>query len=219
MKANDVLLLLLLLIVFLPSNKPSNVEDKFFLHASEGMVATQVFAVRDLKPEPVKPDTKYKCEKCKDTGEITSGDGIHKFPCPDCNVPKDTKCKCAENCGREDCKCQSQGAKGCVDNTKAEEKKHKYVVWVFTQPENCYPCKKWENEVKPELIKLGLKVDSDAHSDVVEMNPSKFPTEWNYYKNLSNGGVPLFVSFKDRVKNDSKVGFVDLNTTLKMLGK
>lgn len=236
MKSQDILMIFLILILLFPSSPMVTPKDVFSLYAAEGMVATQIFSQdgTDLKPQPDEvpvpnPDKKYKCEKCKDLGYITTGDGIHKFPCPDCKVPKVTGCPCNKpNCNKEKCECPKTVAE-CAPPPKVETKiftevKESTVTAIlFTQPPTCPPCKKYENEVKPELVKRGIKISKDKDAVIREVDPTRGTAEesalWAQYSGLGNGGIPMFVYIKDGKVVEFKNGFMTLNETLKSLGK
>lgn len=234
MKSQDILMIFLILILLFPSSQVVTPKDVFGLYAAEGMVATQIFSQNetDLKPNPdevPKPDKKYKCEKCKDLGYITTGDGIHKFPCPDCKVPKVTGCPCNKpNCNKEKCDCAKTVAE-CASPPKVETKVFTEVkestitALLFTQPPTCPPCRQYEIEVKPELLKRGIKISKDKDAIIREIDPTRGTKEeselWKKYSGLGSGGIPMFVYIKDGNVVEVKTGFMTLKETLKSLGK
>lgn len=234
MKTQDILILLLILILLFPSGPIAPQRDMFALYAAEGMVATQVFSNNgtDLKPQPdvtPTPNPQYKCEKCKDLGYITTGDGINKFPCPDCKVPKVTGCQCGgANCKKENCTC-GKGVGECAPKTAqdppkvfTEVKESGITALLFTQPPTCPPCRQYETQVKPELLKLGIKISKDKDSIIREIDPTRGTKEeaalWAQYGGLGVG-IPLFVFIKDGKVVETKNHFIDLKTTLKLLGR
>jgi len=218
---------LLIIIILLIPDVRKNV-DKFFLYSSEGMVATQILCteqeVKDDKKDDTDIDTKYKCNTCKDTG-IIKPDGVVEIPCPDCRVPKQTKCACSRNCGIEGCLCQSSRTEK-PEESKKEVAQMVRKVKLFTQPYRCAPCKEWENQVKPKLIAAGFKVGKNDTDDIQEIDPITIVNGvqvthplWLKYSAKSGGSIPFFLAFEGDNLVDSKIGFINEQTTLEMLKK
>ncbi len=213
--------LIIILILLIPEAKKT--VDKFFLYASEGMIATQISCVADKtdsEPEPKIPDTRYKCNTCKDTG-IIRPDGRVEIPCPDCRVPKQTKCECL----RPGCQCSVNRTEN-VQESKKEVAQIVRKVKLLTQPQRCPPCKEWETQVKPKLIAAGFKVGKADTDDIQEIDPITIVNGvqvthplWLKYSAKSNGGIPLFLAFEGDNLVDSKYGFINEQTTLEMLKK
>lgn len=213
--------LLILFILLIPETKKS--VDKYFLYGSEGMVAVQMCATEDNEPTPIpgpdKPDgpTKYKCNTCKDTG-IIKPDGVVEIPCPDCRVPKDSKCDCSRACGIEGCRCKTTQR---VESKKEEVVKIARRVVLFTQPDRCPPCREYDNNVVPKLKAKGITVGNKGTDDIQVLDPTRPVAHplWTQYGHLGGGGVPLFLAFEgDKLVGHSS-GAISEGATLKLLGK
>lgn len=232
MKPHTFLLLLLLVIIFFPESQKIGSVDQFLLHASEGMVAVQ-YCITDFSegptpiPDPVTPSV-YKCNTCKDTGKVKSGDGIFEFPCPDCQVPKAPEDVCQCGCNKVGCLCAKSTTTNTksVSVTKTEGKKEGAViirrVLLFTQPANCAPCAFWNANVRPLIVRAGYSVSNKVDANIREINPTGTAEEqalWVKYQHLGRGGIPLFVALDGEIIKDSKIGAISEVETLKLLGK
>ena len=214
--------LLVILILLIPETK--KIVDKYFLYGAEGMIAVHLSAVNDEEPSPIPepdiPDKQYKCNTCKDTG-IIKPDGVVEIPCPDCRVPKQTKCECL----RPGCQCSVNRSEN-VQEGKKEVAQIVRKVKLFTQPYRCPPCKDWERQVKPKLIAAGFKVGKDDTDDIQEIDPITIVNGvqvthplWLKYSAKSGGSIPFFLAFEGDNLVDSKIGFINEQTTLEMLKK
>lgn len=96
MNKQTLLLVVIILLLLIPTGAALHAFsiDKYTIMAGEGGVAYSIAGIPDTPlpeptPTPPQPPLITKCDKCKGTKQVKSGDGLICVPCP-CGV----NCKC-----------------------------------------------------------------------------------------------------------------------------
>lgn len=175
----NILLILVILSLFLPSDFTQTVKSDVFTRArNEGMVAVQILRYPEDTSVVMDSETIVPEELCKCLGKkyILAGDGTK------------LKCKCGDNC-----KC---GKTTTSDITVSKQ-------WYYFYTDGCTPCANWEASEGSKLRANGWGVDSSEKSYIKKINASLSPEVYNDLTADENGvvhGVPAFVLMENGKK-------------------
>jgi hypothetical protein len=205
MKPQDLLILVILFILFFPSQStPIHTVDKMVLAANEGMIGVQVASQTisgeldgKVEPEVIPDRITDKCLGCNGSGKQTTGDGLHTFTCPDCNGtgrtskspnPKPNTIGCQCGCGKVDCQCGKSAqapppyndARTSIEilQTVAAERaiERKIKAIYFGMESGCPPCTVFTRDEYPKVLAISeLKDIFEKHDAIKE---PKYWAEW-----------------------------------------
>jgi hypothetical protein len=183
MKIQDIMLILVLLVVLIPSElptipNPSTITSKYELMANEGMVAIHVASyMKNLDqgtPVPKPKNHSAKDCQCGGTGKLKT-DGRISLPCP-CEV----------------CGCKKAG--GSLPTQELTQVKQKTQILFLTGADGqCYPCDWNKGKVFPYMRESGWKIDKNLDSHILMVDQATHP-EYNVE------GLPTFIVMRDGVE-------------------